>query len=35
MWGRDVDDLLTHRERQGLCLIGQAKNTKEIATCQI
>jgi DNA-binding CsgD family transcriptional regulator len=31
MQRRDVDDLLTHRERQVLCLIGQGKNTKEIA----
>ena len=31
MWRREVDDLLTHRERQVLCLIGQAKTTKEIA----
>jgi DNA-binding CsgD family transcriptional regulator len=28
---REFQGLLTHRERQILCLIGQAKTTKEIA----
>jgi DNA-binding CsgD family transcriptional regulator len=31
MMQREFQSLLTNRERQVLCLIGQAKNTKEIA----